>query len=253
MNANMPALLDPPSSSSVAESKAERAARAVGCPAWKRGIDVTLVLLTLPIWLPIMILLACGIKLVSPGCVFFRQERIGLNGRHFTLLKFRSMKMHVATNVHETHFGSLIQTDRPMTKLDARDPRIIPLGRLLRASGLDELPQIFNVLAGDMSLVGPRPCTPHELSCYEPWQRARFNALPGLTGYWQVHGKNRTTFSEMINMDIHYVRSMSLGMDLSIMLMTFPTIMGQVLEVRQKNRREGQRREPSHEPIPQEV
>lgn len=133
-----------------------------------------------------------------------------------------------------------------MTKLDAAgDPRIIPLGRLLRASGLDELPQIFNVLLGDMSLVGPRPCTPHEFSCYEPWQRFRFNALPGLTGYWQVHGKNKTTFSQMIAMDIHYVRSMSFLMDLSIMLMTFPTILGQVLEVRPDRGRDTKRSDSS--------
>ena len=119
-----------------------------------------------------------------------------------------------------------------MTKLDAcGDPRIIPLGRLLRASGLDELPQIFNVLKGDMSLVGPRPCTAHEFDRYTDRQRQRFNAPPGLTGYWQVNGKNRTTFSEMISMDTYYANHMSLGMDIQIILKTFPTILRQVGDV----------------------
>lgn len=233
MNARTSTLLDStPDSLPVANVTATRPPQVGGCPMWKRGIDLSVVILMLPLWLPIMLLIACGIQLVSPGSVFFRQERIGYQGRRFTLFKFRSMRTDVGTNVHETYCGDLIQGNRPMTKLDAGDPRIIPLGRLLRASGLDELPQIFNVLLGDMSLVGPRPCTPHEFSCYEPWQRFRFNAFPGLTGYWQVRGKNKTTFSEMINMDIHYVRSMSPMMDLSIMLMTVPTVIGQVLEVR---------------------
>jgi lipopolysaccharide/colanic/teichoic acid biosynthesis glycosyltransferase len=198
-------------------------------------MDILIVAFTAPFWLPIMIVIACGIKIVSPGCVFFFQERIGYRGRRFKLFKFRSMKTNVETSSHEQHCVDLIKADRPMTKLDAAgDARIIPLGRLLRASGLDELPQIFNVLRGEMSLVGPRPCTPNEYSRHEPWQWARFNTLPGLTGYWQVNGKNKTTFSEMIEMDIHYVRSVSLGMDLSIMLKTVPTLVGQVLEIRSK-------------------
>jgi lipopolysaccharide/colanic/teichoic acid biosynthesis glycosyltransferase len=120
-----------------------------------------------------------------------------------------------------------------MTKLDAAgDPRIIPGGRILRAIGLDELPQLFNVFRGEMSLVGPRPCTPHEFQCYKPWQKERVNAAPGLTGYWQVNGKNKTTFTEMINMDIFYTKNMSLWLDLAIMLKTFPAIMAQVLESR---------------------
>jgi lipopolysaccharide/colanic/teichoic acid biosynthesis glycosyltransferase len=210
---------------------------------WKRGIDLSVVILTLPIWLPIMLFIACGIQLVSPGSVFFRQERIGYRGRRFVLYKFRSMRTDIGTSVHERHCGDLIRANRPMTKLDEGDRRIIPLGRLLRASGLDELPQIFNILLGDMSLVGPRPCTPHEFSWYEPWQRARFEALPGLTGYWQVHGKNKTTFSQMIDMDIHYTRSMSFTLDLSIMLMTFPTVVGQLLEVRRNKGRGAKQRE----------
>ena len=125
----------------------------------------------------------------------------------------------------------LMQTDRPMTKLDlSGDPRIIPGGRILRAMGLDELPQLFDVLRGEMSLVGPRPCTPHEFRRYQMWQRERFNAAPGLTGYWQVNGKNKTTFTEMIKMDIFYTKNMSICLDLTIMLRTLPTICAQVIE-----------------------
>jgi lipopolysaccharide/colanic/teichoic acid biosynthesis glycosyltransferase len=123
-----------------------------------------------------------------------------------------------------------------MTKLDASgDRRIIIGGRILRAMGLDELPQIFNVLRREMSLVGPRPCTVNEFQCYKSWQQERLDALPGLTGYWQVNGKNKTTFSEMIDLDIYYARNVSLLLDLSILVKTVPAILGQVLESRFRN------------------
>ena len=149
------------------------------------------------------------------------------------ILKFRTMKVNVETQSHERHLEQLIHANRPMTKLDASgDPRIIPGGRILRAMGLDELPQLFNVLRGEMSLVGPRPCTPHEFARYQVWQQERVNAPPGLTGYWQVNGKNKTTFSEMINMDIFYTKNMSLWLDLTIIVKTFPAVMNQVIETR---------------------
>jgi lipopolysaccharide/colanic/teichoic acid biosynthesis glycosyltransferase len=216
---------------------AHRNAACAGCPGWKRGLDLFVVILTAPLWLPLMILIAVGIKIVSPGCVFFFQERIGRHGRVFKLFKFRSMKLNVETVSHERYCDNLIQEDRPMVKLDSTgDPRIIPLGRLLRASGLDELPQVFNVLRGEMSLVGPRPCTAQEYVRYEPSQRERFNVMPGLTGYWQVNGKNKTTFKEMVAMDIHYTHTLSLGLDLSIMLRTIPTLVGQIREMRMARR-----------------
>src|SRR6201982_3226713 len=127
-----------------------------------------------------------------------------------------------------------MEVDRPMTKLDAYgDPRLAPFGRFLRASGLDELPQIFNVVWGEMSLVGPRPCTPNEFANYEPWQRERVNALPGLTGHWQVNGKNKTTFNEMIMMDLFYLENMSILLDLKIILKNAAVIAGQLLESQQ--------------------
>jgi lipopolysaccharide/colanic/teichoic acid biosynthesis glycosyltransferase len=124
-----------------------------------------------------------------------------------------------------------------MIKLDATgDPRLILGGKFLRATGLDELPQIFNVLKGEMSLVGPRPCTVGEFECYAPEQRARVNALPGLTGQWQVNGKNRTTFRQMIEMDIFYSRNISLSLDLKIILRTLPAIVGQLSDSVSKHR-----------------
>jgi lipopolysaccharide/colanic/teichoic acid biosynthesis glycosyltransferase len=209
------------------------AATASQVAAWKRILDVACILLTMPFWLPIMIALTIWIKLASPGPVFFRQERVGYRGKRFMILKFRTMKVNVETQSHERYLEQLIHGNRPMTKLDAAgDPRIIPGGRILRAMGLDELPQLFNVFRGEMSLVGPRPCTPNEYSRYRVWQQERVNAPPGLTGYWQVNGKNKTTFTEMINMDIFYTKNMSLWLDLTIMAKTFPAILSQVLETR---------------------
>jgi lipopolysaccharide/colanic/teichoic acid biosynthesis glycosyltransferase len=202
-------------------------------PIWKRALDLTCIILALPLWLPVFAVIALWVKLVSPGPIFFRQERIGFRGSRFLLLKFRTMKVNVETKSHEKHLEQLINGNAPMTKLDfAGDPRIIAGGRILRALGLDELPQLFNVLRGEMSLVGPRPCTPYEFDRYQDWQKERINALPGLTGYWQVNGKNKTTFAKMIEMDIWYSRNPSFWLDLWIMLKTAPALIMQLLESR---------------------
>jgi lipopolysaccharide/colanic/teichoic acid biosynthesis glycosyltransferase len=207
-------------------------------PSWKRSLDISCVVLSLPVWLPLMIAIAVWIKLVSSGPILFRQERVGYRGKSFQILKFRTMKPKAETLSHERHLEGLIQADCPMTKLDVSgDPRIIRGGGLLRATGLDELPQLFNVLHGEMTLVGPRPCTPNEFRSYQRWQQARTNAAPGLTGYWQVSGKNKTTFTEMINLDIFYTKNMSLRLDLAILLRTVPAIFGELLEARRKTGR----------------
>jgi hypothetical protein len=141
------------------------------------------------------------------------------------------MSVNADTGVHQGHLNQLMQSDVPMMKMDSKgDPRIIPCGRLLRASGLDELPQLMNVLFGDMSLVGPRPCVSYEYEKYLPWQRERFNTLPGLTGLWQVSGKNHTTFSEMIQLDIKYSRNKTLWLDLKIIFKTIPALVIQMWE-----------------------
>jgi exopolysaccharide production protein ExoY len=202
-------------------------------PGWKSALDITCILLALPIWLPLMILLMLVTRLASPGPIFYRQKRVGLGGRHFLIWKFRTMKVSAETETHERHLEELIRIDCPMTKLDAYgDPRLAPFGRILRASGLDELPQIFNVLCGEMSLVGPRPCLPNEFAHYQPWQRARANGLPGLTGYWQVNGKNKTTFNEMIAMDLFYLKNLSFLLDLKIIFKTCAVMAEQVFEAR---------------------
>jgi lipopolysaccharide/colanic/teichoic acid biosynthesis glycosyltransferase len=143
--------------------------------------------------------------------------------------KFRTMHAGAETQSHEVHFERLLGSSAPMMKLDAKgDPRLVPGGWFLRATGLDELPQIINVFKKEMSVVGPRPCLPYEFSRYEPWQCERFHAMPGLTGLWQVSGKNRTTFDEMIRLDIRYSKTRRLGLDLKIVLMTLPALLIQV-------------------------
>jgi len=206
---------------------------ASGIPTSKRFFDLTFIALTTPCWLPLMLIIALGIKIVSPGPIYFCQERVGYRGRRFVCFKFRSMKVNADTQAHEDYLAQLMQEDRPMTKLDAAgDPRLIPYGRLFRATGLDELPQIFNVIRGEMCLVGPRPCTRSEYDSYSHLQQKRFHAPAGITGYWQVSGKNKTTFSEMIEMDINYANNMSIWLDLWIILKTVPVLTCQIFETR---------------------
>jgi exopolysaccharide production protein ExoY len=205
--------------------------------SWKRALDLTCIVISLPVALPLMMLIVLWVRLVSPGPALYRQERIGQNGRRFVLYKVRSMKLNAGTGRHERHLRHLVKSDSPMTKLDLLcDSRLIPGGCLLRAAGLDELPQLLNVLRGEMSLVGPRPCLPEEYKFFSEVQRERFRALPGLTGTWQVNGKNQTTFSEMNVMDVRYVRRASLGMDLSIMLRTPAALLAQMCQAFRQHR-----------------
>jgi lipopolysaccharide/colanic/teichoic acid biosynthesis glycosyltransferase len=202
-------------------------------PRWKRAFDLVAIVVSAPLWLPLMILISFWIRAVSGGPVIFRQQRVGLCTRPFFCLKFRSMKVDAETKCHEDHFRRLVEADVPMTKLDERgDSRLIFGGKIIRAMGLDELPQIFNVLKGEMSLVGPRPCTPAEFEHYETRQKERVNVPPGLTGFWQVNGKNKTTFSEMVEMDRYYGENMSVSLDLVIVLKTVPALALQAWETR---------------------
>src|ERR1700744_1751104 len=143
----------------------------IGLPRWKRLLDMTLIVLALPLVLPLAIIIAFIIRRSSPGPVLFQQERVGYRGTRFMCLKFRTMHCGAETVSHQGHLKTLMDSNAPMVKMDARgDSRIIPFGRLLRASGLDELPQLINVLKREMSLVGPRPCLPYEADQYLPWQ-----------------------------------------------------------------------------------
>jgi len=200
-------------------------------PAWKRGIDLGCCLLALPFLALLTLVMTIVTKLVAPGPVFFRQERIGCRGRRFWIYKFRTMHVGADTTAHQNYLKELIGTNAPMVKLDAKgDTRLIPGSWLLRASGLDELPQVINVLRGEMSVVGPRPCIPTEYASYQPWQRQRCEAVPGLTGLWQVSGKNRTTFDEMVRLDIRYSGIKSLWVDLKIILLTVPALFVQIYD-----------------------
>jgi len=202
-----------------------------------------------------MIVIVLWVRMVSSGPALFRQERVGQNGKRFVLYKFRSMKMNAGTSRHETYLRHLVRSDSPMIKLDLLcDSRLIPGGCFLRAAGLDELPQLLNVLRGEMSLVGPRPCLPQEYAYFSERQRERFAALPGLTGSWQVSGKNQTTFSEMNVMDIRYVRQASLGLDLSIMMRTPAALLVQMCQAFQQGRssiRTVSYSESAHKPDPE--
>ena len=200
---------------------------------WKRALDLLFILLTLPFLIPLALFIALLIRLVSTGPILFKQERVGHRGRHFWCFKFRTMLVDADTSTHRGHLQQLMNSDAPMTKMDSQgDDRIIPFGRLLRASGLDELPQLINVLRSEMSLVGPRPCLPYEYDQYLPWHKERFGTLPGLTGLWQVSGKNKTTFVEMIRLDIQYVKGQTVWWDLKILLRTTPALIIQLLEAR---------------------
>jgi exopolysaccharide production protein ExoY len=209
----------------------------VEIPRWKRMLDIFFVLLILPLVLPLAVLVAVLIRMVSEGPVLFRQERVGYLGRKFMCYKFRTMFVGAGTQTHQGYLQHLMKSEAPMVKLDARgDSRIIPFGMWLRSSGLDELPQLINVLRGEMSIVGPRPCLAYECENYLPWQWERFNTLPGLTGLWQVSGKNMTTFAEMMRLDINYSREKSFWMDVKIMFKTPLAIAVQVWYSRKRKK-----------------
>lgn len=218
-------------------------------PRWKRALDVVGSLLGITAGAPLFLAMAAYIKLVSPGPVFFRQERIGYRARPFSFLKFRTMHVNNDASQHKAYLKQLINSDQPMEKLDAeRDPRIIPGGKVIRKACLDELPQLLNVLKGEMSLVGPRPCLPYEAEEYLRWHTNRFDSRPGMTGLWQVSGKNALTFKQMIRLDISYCREMSLARDLVILLRTPMAIAGFVLEAT-VNRLRGRSASPAPEPV----
>ena len=206
-------------------------------PLWKRLLDISCCVLALPL----LALAACWTLLLtwfaSPGPIFFRQERVGHNGRRFFLYKFRTMHVSASVKCHEAHLSHLMRASVPMEKLDVRrDTRLIPGGWILRASGLDELPQVINVLRGEMSIVGPRPCIPYEYMQYNASQRGRLASVPGLTGLWQVSGKNRTTFDEMVQLDIAYGKRVSLVKDVEIILRTVPALWIQMSDTRKARR-----------------
>ena len=198
----------------------------------KRSSDLIIALLALAILSPLWLLIALLIKLDSRGSVFYQQERVGMDGRVFLFYKFRTMRPGTGDAEHREFQRMYIMgqpesnqgdEERPAYKLRG-DERVTRLGRILRKTSLDELPQLFNVLGGDMSIVGPRPPIPYEVESYELWHRKRLDMKPGITGLWQVSGRNRLSFEEMVRMDLYYIENWSLLLDLKIILRTLPVM-----------------------------
>ena len=192
----------------------------------KRGMDVVLSALALIVLAPFLGLIALAIKLDSPnGPVLFRQVRVGKNGQLFHLYKFRSMIPEA--ELIKKHLKDLNEADGPLFKI-RNDPRLTRVGRILRRFSLDELPQLVNVLRGEMSLVGPRPALPEEVAHYEPWHHKRLTVTPGITGLWQISGRSDLSFDEMMLLDVYYVENWSLLLDVRILILTIPkVIMGE--------------------------
>ena len=196
----------------------------------KRGMDIFGSACALVLFSPVFLLLAILIKLTSKGPVFFQQERVGQYGTRFQFLKFRSMHVSNDASIHQEYVKNFIAGNvAPVSASEKRnivykitnDPRVTWIGKIMRRTSLDELPQFWNVLRGEMSLVGPRPPVPYEIEVYDIWHRRRLlEAKPGITGLWQVHGRSKTTFDEMVRLDLCYSRTWSPLLDIKILLLT---------------------------------
>lgn len=197
--------------------------------ALKRALDIVGSATLLVLLLPVFAAVAAAVKLKSPGPVLFRQSRVGEGGKLFTMLKFRTMHVNNDSGIHQAFVSQFIKSGAPTggdASTDApfkivNDPRVTPVGQFLRSSSLDELPQLWNVLRGDMSLVGPRPALEYEVDQYKPWHRRRVTEVkPGMTGLWQVSGRSRTTFDDMVRLDLRYAKRSSAWTDIKILLAT---------------------------------
>ena len=215
-----------PTPSAVIEAERRRTPPRTVRNVIKRALDVvgsTILLLTLA---PIFAIVSAAVKLTSKGPVFFPQERVGADGRPFRMVKFRTMHANADPSIHQRYVEDFIRTSSATRTGEqifkiVNDPRVTPVGHFLRRSSLDELPQFWNVLKGEMSLVGPRPPLPYEVAKYKSWHKRRLlEAKPGITGAWQVNGRSRTTFEEMVRLDLRYARSHSVWTDLKIIMAT---------------------------------
>ncbi len=200
----------------------------------KRGSDIIISLLSIALVSPVWLIVCVLIKLDSPGSILFKQERVGMDGRKFLCLKFRTMKENADQNLHLKAFKENIRQTRIPDQENGdvqvygkvrNDPRITKIGRILRRLSLDETPQLLNVLKGDMSIVGPRPPIPYEVEEYLIEHRRRLDMKPGLTGLWQVSGRNRLTFEKMVDLDLYYIENWSIWLDIRIILLTMPAIL----------------------------
>jgi lipopolysaccharide/colanic/teichoic acid biosynthesis glycosyltransferase len=202
----------------------------VGAALARRSLDMTVAGLVLLLLVPVLVVAALAVRLSSPGPVLFRQRRLGRDMRPFTVLKFRTMRADADSALHREYVRSLLGAEPEqhapggLYKL-AVDPRVTRVGRFLRSWSVDEVPQLWNVLRGEMSLVGPRPVIEYEVEQYPDWYLRRFAVKPGLTGLWQVSGRNERTYEEMVRFDIEYAERRSLWMDLRILARTALVVM----------------------------
>jgi len=192
----------------------------------KSILDKILTVMMLLLLFPLLILIGILIKLGSRGSIFYKTQVIGRNGVPFIWYKFRTMKENNNQDVHQNHLEQIIKQNKSVEKLK-NDPRITKIGRYLRKFSLDELPQLLNVLKGDMSLIGPRPCLPYEYNLMDDWQKRRTSVTPGITGLWQVTGRNRkdVTFNDSMVLDLYYSENQSFGLDFRILIKTIPVVL----------------------------
>ncbi|MBK9055295.1 MAG: sugar transferase [Chloroflexi bacterium] len=196
------------------------------CRFFKRFLDIVLTVITLLTLAPLFLILALAIKLHSPGPVFYKQTRIGKDGQPFEMFKFRTMQVGNNSQHHRQYVQNLIRNNISPAQLGLSslklkaDPRITGVGKIMRQFSVDEIPQLINVLRGEMSIVGPRPPLPYEHEIYSNWHAQRLLVLPGITGLWQVTAHNLVSFEEMVEIDLTYIQNLSLGLDLKIMLLT---------------------------------
>ena len=207
---------------SVLGRSRERLAKDVAC----RGLDLVATMALVVLLAPLLLLIALIIKLDSPGPVLFRQQRVGRGRRNFLVAKFRTMQHGADHDVHRDYMLALIESGTPAPKL-AGDARVTRFGAFLRRTSLDELPQLWNVLRGEMSLVGPRPPIPYEVDHYPPHWFERFLVKPGVTGLWQVSGRSEVSLEEMIELDVDYARRRSVLLNVWILLRTIPAVLSQ--------------------------
>jgi len=219
-------VIDDAEAPEVADAEPDSAPLSRAWQGWqaraKRFIDIFAAVALLVLCAPIMAAVALAIRLESAGPIIYRQKRVGKDAREFTFLKFRGMVADAESQLEQLR--SLNEAGGAMFKI-RNDPRITRVGRVIRKLSLDELPQLWNVLRGDMSLVGPRPPLPAEVETYEAWQRGRLSVFPGMTGLWQVTGRNSLDFHTMVRLDLEYIERWSVWLDAQILLLTLPAVL----------------------------
>ncbi len=192
----------------------------------KRVMDLVIAIPVLIALSPLLLIIAVIIKIDSPGPAIFAQERVGRFGRYFKMYKFRSMRTDIDESLHQAHIHAYAQGELDLSNGNKiiEDPRVTRVGKFIRRTSIDELPQFFNVLKGDMSIIGPRPVPVYEVDEYNLWQSERLDAMPGITGLWQVVRRGKSSFDEQLRLDIRFIRNQSLWLDLKILLLTIPAV-----------------------------